>query len=505
MNLKKFGATLLTVSMAATFAAAPAVSVNAANYNTVSTTSNSNAQGATISANIDYVAKFIDDDDHDGQADMRAEAIAKGYVTKVTYYDDFDFYIKDETTDTTTYSYYTWNDGYSSTTIDYNGADYYVITKTTYTNTITNQSSTTRSDISGSKDNVTTIADTVYVKSGEDSYLSIGLKNGDTSIKNVKSSKKKIMTAKLFNKLGSTTITNDRVYTSLDEAKTTQYYYTSLGEKKIAATRTSTSEAWTYTADYISSNGSSAIAYIKVSPKKAGKSVISFDIYNNSGVKTGSKKIKVIAQADTDVFKTFTYAGKSLIEKTYGDTKYINYGKSTSDSTFNVVSKKKGKLVVKTNKNYKIVKIEVGKLSKAANSGAINYDGTAYSNPDAYYTYAYSGTTTTGKKVDLNGDGDYLDTINGIDEQDVDFTYSTVKSGKQLKLSTVGYNNGNETTVTAYKGYDYVAKASTAITSTSTDSDKSLYAPTAIKVTYYDKVTKTYTTTDPIILWTKAK
>ncbi|WP_026526051.1 hypothetical protein [Butyrivibrio sp. VCD2006] len=398
----------------------------------------------------------------------------------------------------TNYTSYYYKDGIhisqEQTSVYGDATQSYKITvkQTTYVNPVTGKTSVKSSTDVYTNDNAAQqkFVSGIRIKTGETTYLEVPLKNGDTNITAVKSSKKKIVTATRFTKKDRVVESNDNidVQTETVDGKTTNYYYTSTGDKVILG------EDYSKDVNYLTKTNSRANVYIKLEAKKSGKSTLSFNIVNAQGAQTGSVKVTVYSMADTDVLKTFTFGGKSLLHD-YSSSKNFWYGKKPGDTLYDVSTAKSGKLVVKANKTYKIVKIEVGKLftepltsEKAAKEG-YNYG----------YSYNASGTTVEGHKVDLNGDGDTDDTIGGIDESDVDFKYSTVKSGKKITLSTVGYDQSHTVEKTARAnsdgtGYYYENEAKQAVKEKTTNNGYNLYAPTHIKITYYDTLGKTYGT-----------
>jgi len=293
------------------------------------------------------------------------------------------------------------------------------------------------------------------------------------NITNVKSSKKKIVTAKRFTAKDYVATTNNTVDYEIDENKN-KYYYTSAGDKVILANDDAVK----------ATNASSATVYIKLTAKKTGKSKLSFNIVNTAGVVTGSVSTTIYAVSDKDVFKTVTYAGKSLLDD-YSNSNNLNYGKKESDTTYNAATKKSGKLVVKTNKNYVVKSIEVGTL----------YTEPFTLDPEEGYDVTTTGSTSgysynvDGHKLDLNGDGDTLDTVNGISESNVTYRFTKTKSGKKIKLGKVGADQSY--TISKREKVD-PATNQTAIEENIKNNGYNLYAPTKIKVTYYDKLSKTY-------------
>ncbi len=154
-------------------------------------------------------------------------------------------------------------------------------------------------------------------------------------------------------------------------------------------------------------------ATITFMPKKKGKLKLTFDIYGHNGSKKSTKTITVYSYPDSPV-KKVTYGGKQL----YG------YG---------IKYKNSGKLKVKMNKGYKLLKIEVGK----------------------YEEKARSSSSSTGKETST--------------------VYKTVKNGAKITLGNKGY----------YYLYDYKSDSYYRHSMSS-----SVYAPTYIRITYKDKYTK---------------
>lgn len=171
-----------------------------------------------------------------------------------------------------------------------------------------------------------------------------------------------------------------------------------------------------------SSSAESPYATIGLYAKKNLNTVVTFDIFDGNGKKKESKSVKVIAKtsvSSTKVpVKSATFAGKP-----------ITYGK--------VSTKNSGKVKVTMNKNFKLVKLEVG----------------TYSAP----------------KKEVSGTSSRLQNT---------ITYKTIKNNAKIKLGTKCYT------------YSYLDD----------DADNNYYyssyhtnilAPTQIKITYQDKKTKT--------------
>ncbi|WP_408071725.1 hypothetical protein [Butyrivibrio sp. JL13D10] len=360
----------------------------------------------------------------------------------------------------------------------------YYIYQTTYKNEITGASSLVRDDVAPEEKNAeeSTFTSTVYVDEGVPTDLAVSLRSGDTHIKKIKSSKKSVLSAELNKKKSTVTKTDKNVsyYTDKDGNK---YYYKTTGEK-VYLPKDNTKDS----PEYKATNGSSATAYIRINPKKTGTSKVSFKIYNKDGKETGKASIKVIVRSDSDILKTFTFAGKNLLPKKWGEANYINNGRKINESNYNYTDKKKGKLVVKANKGYKIVKIQVGTFEKPTAVNGYSYDkytNTYYNTDNEYYSDSRSGKGVT-KHYDYNGDGDYLDTVNGNSEYYAGLKFKTVKSGKTIKLGKYASESHNWTTTSVDKNKD---GNKTTVTNSKYYND---YATTLIVVTYYNKETRNY-------------
>ena len=356
---------------------------------------------------------------------------------------------------------YYWKPGYS-TKVESNNT---VIIYKYYVNTMTGQTGTSLSEVNKriTKESAeyNKFQPSIKIKKGEITYLSVPLQNGDIEIGQIKSSKKSVVSAKKYNRISYVYNTDDNAslsYDKNDDGTYTYYYLNSVGEKVVVIT---SADSKAISDAKKTTNGSYAYKCIKLVGKKSGASKVSFDVFNKAGVKTGSVSVKVYVQDDTDILKTLTFGGKSLLDD-YSSPKHLNYGKKSTDTLWGVSSKKKGKIVAKANKNYQIKKIEVGTL--------------------------YAETTPIDAS---NATGSYESTTHktGYDQTET-FVYKTVKNGKVIKLSTQPYSdNYNNITNDTYsssisKKYEDGSTLNANI--------RGLYAPTKIRVTYYNKLTKTY-------------
>lgn len=380
-----------------------------------------------------------------------------------------------------------WKDNsYGSTSRTIGNVTTYYIYRITYKNELTGATSTEEKDVnpSATYSDEVKLTSKVYVNAGEPTNLVVYLRNGDTTIKKVKSSKKSVLTATIDKKNSQVTKTdnNAEIMTDKDGNK---FYYRSTGEK-VYLPKEHTRDS----AEYKATNGSSSQITIRLNPKKPGSSKVSFKIYNKDGQQTGKATVKVEVRSDADIFKTVTFAGKSLIEKKFGDTNYINYGRRASENAYdyNFTEKTKGKLVVKGNKGIKIVKIQVGTYEKPTGINGLHYDeytNTYYNNDNEYYSSSRNGKGVF-KHYDYNGDGDYLDNVNGISESSIGYKFKTVKSGKTIKLGRYAYWTDKFTDT-------YVDKDKTGNKTTTEELTKNQdYAPTKIIITYYNQMSKSY-------------
>ncbi len=232
--------------------------------------------------------------------------------------------------------------------------------------------------------------------------------------------------------------------------------------------------------------------YLYAYAKKAGTYTIKYNLTyrdSNYDIQTEERSIKVIAK-EYKPFTKVTFAGKSLWYDKNTKSKYIY---KTNDFT----TKKSGKLVVKAAKGFKINKIEVGTLENKTISAA-DY----FTNEDEYYentdstTYTYSGTAITHKSYKdyyVNGNIAYDEFGNVISRK-----WTTVKSGKTIKLSTVISNTYSKINCTRTST---TTNDDTTVTNRNTtykaNYRKGALAPTTIKITYTD------TRTGEVHQWTK--
>ncbi len=489
MRFKHLGAKLLAGALAFAMVMTPAVHVSA---HTAEWDGSSNAEvdrygnGDLIEKNTNVVYKFTKKQIQEMKAQNTQE-----------YLKIFDKYGDPE--------------GWPQEFID--GVRYYIMTETTYTNTLNGQTSDDANDIGVAPG----IPKTIALNTGSYYEVVLYFNAGNVGITGLKSSKSKVASAVIANQ--SKTITSDLEDIHADSKKNQCYYYGAYGER-------------IYVSDPNAAiNGSYGSVTLRVNAKKKGTAKLSFNIVDRNGQKTASKSITIKVK-DTQPFKVLTYANKNLIKNAVigkEDKDYLYYGNNT-DKDASLMSgyttKSQGKLTVKMNSGYKLVKIEVGKLFKEKTANSLdayenqsNYAAgkkkrTSYAN-QSYQFDTYTGERTSQHKVDLNGDGDYLDIINGVEEWNVEYKFTQVRNNTKIKLSKVvktdkynkkTYNNSaitrqvqtdengvvkkddNDEELATYNLIDkddYTEES---------QSDSSMYAPTAILITYYDKDAAEYKT-----------
>ena len=218
---------------------------------------------------------------------------------------------------------------------------------------------------------------------------------------------------------------------------------------------------------------------IRIYGKKKGNAKLQFNINDINGNVVAKKNIKIRVSDNGNAVVSATFAGKSLIydySKNADNKKYIYYNGTTDGAM--CTTKAKGKLKIKLNKNYRLKGIYLKKSNE--------FEDVSYSN-----TSQYAGTYAKRKKtsLDLNGDGDCNDVIDGIKESlESSYHYEKVNNGKQITLNKVPTNYENENSVNKTNG----------------ETTELYYAPrtskTEIIVIYQEKETGIYYTWSKSIL-----
>ena len=212
----------------------------------------------------------------------------------------------------------------------------------------------------------------------------------------------------------SNIVTNEKLYIAREKA-TNKYYYTDYitGEKIYVNNKDADIRV------------NRAVYKIRIYGKKVGKAKIELPILDINGTKIGKKVFTIDITNNGDDLLSVTFGGKSLRKDL---TKMSNYvGSGNSKNALGYVTKKKGKFKVTPNKFYEIKAIYMKK--------AVGYEKKNYQNPSGG-TGSY--TTPAQRGVDLNGDGDYNDTIYGIEESpSSNYVYEKIRNGQVVKLSNV--------------------------------------------------------------------
>ncbi len=466
MNFKKLGAALLTISMAATFVVAPAGNVNAATYSDTNSFANASDY---VTTNKTVVATYTNATDYNAAVnEFKASA----------YYDKDNVVPGSECIEGYDCDY----DYIYETVVDEDGDEYNTLTgvtitvyKTEYTNIRTKKTYSTMYEASGLSEY--SIPSKITAHKGEYTYINLEFENGAYTISNLKSSKKKVAAVKVSSSdIQKTTSTSTQYTTTTEDTSgTTHYWYMD-----------STTGKWVETTESATVNDSYGSVTLRIEGKKAGTTKVTFNVLDNNGNVVKNAKITVKV-TESQPIKSLTFAGKDLLgTSTVGDaeTKRLGSGKNGNlGYSANTTSKKSGKLKVKMNKNYKLVALYYGVLTDATDTSTSTYSTSTYKY-SSNNTYSYvDDVDLENVKADLNGDGDTLDTVNGIDEDNVTVKYSKIKNNKKIKLSKVGEYN--------VKSYNYTYGTSSTSSSTS---QLVTSAPTYVKVVYYDKVSKQYGT-----------
>ncbi|WP_044913747.1 hypothetical protein [Butyrivibrio sp. WCE2006] len=216
--------------------------------------------------------------------------------------------------------------------------------------------------------------------------------------------------------------------------------------------------------------------------KKPGKAKIEYTV---SGKKT---KVNVTVSDDARVFKAVSYAGKKLTRDLDRNATNANVWTSNTSNKagINYVTKKSGKFKVTMGKNYKFVKAFVIKSTPYE----VKTDADSYSYNSKYWSYSrsWSKSQTARQKttgIDLNGDGDTLDTIYGINENDYsEDTVQVIGNNKKITLDTTPIKDE----------YTYTENDNGREYSTVRSSQSNMAEDTRIIVVYQNKITKTFGT-----------
>lgn len=245
------------------------------------------------------------------------------------------------------------------------------------------------------------------VEVGNYKDIQLYLPYGQTSISNLKIKKgKKVIAAKIVKKVENK---NQRILCGLQSDG--NYYYRDRVTGNLVSTGLIKSFYTSFT-DYT----------IRIYGKKLGKASFEYTVNGNT---TYDQKINIkVAKTDNPIVSA-TLGGKSLLldySKGANNKKYIYYDGTRMGRNYTTL--KGGKLKIKLGSNYKLRAIYLEKN--------IGYEMKQHG-PGEDYT----GQTLDPIKrpIDLNGDGDYNDTIDGFSESKASMYYfEKVKNGQKIKL-----------------------------------------------------------------------
>jgi len=360
-----------------------------------------------------------------------------------------------------------------TTTIDEDGDANHSITSTTYRNKITNETYTydNNGNRSGDYSKATKGYQTGIVKKlliGTDSYndYDIALDYGEALEGSVKiKSGKDVITLK---KVGEYETTD---YPTWD-SETEQYYFPNVDGSKQLLGKLDTEGA------YEAAKKTRHAYYYRLFGKKPGKAKLEFKYKNKAGKKVTVKPVITVSD-DARVFQSVSYAGKLL---TYDLSKSGNNSKNLASQTTNkggigYTTKKSGKFKVKMGKNYKFVTAYV-----VTNTEYVNKP---YNNTNSYSSSSGSNLSRrpTGG-IDLNKDGDTLDTINGIDERN--YNRKNVKIIKNNAKISLGKNPEKINSTYTYT-YDEGKRSESSKQTYTSNMDN-----TEVIVVYQNKLTKNF-------------
>lgn len=222
---------------------------------------------------------------------------------------------------------------------------------------------------------------------------------------------------------------------------------------------------------------------IRIFGKKAGKAKLQYTV-------NGKKQtIDIVVSDDARVFQEVKYAGKVLeyANKAKGASNSNNWESQTKNKHgISYVTKKSGKFSAKMGKNYKFVKAYLVKNTPYVTKD----DSRDESEPEYGWVDKYTGNHIERSKtigVDLNGDGDCLDTVYGIDERYMNYdVVKAIKNNKKITLDTSPYQENRTETNT------WGSTGGTMRTRTSSYAAKGNMATTEVIVVYQNKITKEF-------------
>ena len=223
----------------------------------------------------------------------------------------------------------------------------------------------------------------------------------------------------------------------------------------------------------------------RVYGKKKGNAEVKITVKDAAG-KVKTTKVKVPVSDENRRITKVTYAGKALtMDYNKGSNNSGYYAKQSSNKAGNFyVTKKSGKFKVTLGQNYKFIAAYVikpnpytTKTDTVDNSSSSHKDVTTTTESIRQYAYG----------IDLNGDGDFEDTINGINESSYkNKSFVKVGNNRKITLNTIP-NKTDKTVVRTYGDQGQY-------TSTERHMSNSNLATTEVIVVYQDKLTKEFLT-----------
>ncbi|MCR5657416.1 MAG: hypothetical protein K6G06_08130, partial [Butyrivibrio sp.] len=406
MKLSRFGAAALAIALSVTFVNPTVALAKTERTAQLNYAGDFSDDSEIIDEDVVSLGNIVGTGTDEAEADDDAwkkaleAAAAKGLVTTTKPSEKVSPDPESKTIDGKTYYYEEGGIKNSNWINDDDGVTYTAtlvnVRGTIYKNRITGKTSIFKNEVDSNftEDEATArqFQKAIRIKAGETTYLGIKLIGGDTKISGIKSSKKAVATAKLYSKMSTETNTNEDLANiePIYDQSTGKYtytvsYYTTVGAKVVVGTYDNYDKALEARKS-VKGDASSAYRYIALNSKKKGKTNLSFNIINKNGTST-KVSTTVYAVDDTSVFKTFSYAGLSLLGD-YSNSKNINYNKKEEDGwLWNTTTKKSGKLVIKPNANYQIKKVEIGVLYDESWSEGISgtdRDGDKYDNSDYF-------------------------------------------------------------------------------------------------------------------------
>ncbi|MCR5656474.1 MAG: hypothetical protein K6G06_03330 [Butyrivibrio sp.] len=213
--------------------------------------------------------------------------------------------------------------------------------------------------------------------------------------------------------------------------------------------------------------------------KKVGKANLEIKIADRTGAIT-TYNVKVIVSNDTRALKSVTYAGKELVidMSKSGKNKKMLEAQTRNKNGIEYTTKKSGKFKVKMGKEYQFVTAYVIKPNPYVTKNNTEESG-SYIKNSSWIKRGYS------RGIDLNGDGDFDDEIDGIRENSYDGYYcQKIKNNQRISLNKSANESRRLTT--------WTSKTTNKVEDKSSSYYKSNMAVTHIIVVYQSKISKRF-------------